>query len=66
MEHVIFVGFTHAPAEELVARLRKILPAPLRHVFFSDDGSTAVEVAEARRAVLAQRRAPGEVPHCRA
>ncbi len=45
MEHVIFAGFTHAPAEELVARLRKILPAPLRHVFFSDDGSTAVEVA---------------------
>ncbi len=45
MEHVIFAGFTHAPAEELVARLRKILPAPLLHVFFSDDGSTAVEVA---------------------
>lgn len=45
LEHVIFAGFTHAPAEELVARLRKILPASLRHVFFSDDGSTAVEVA---------------------
>jgi len=45
MEHVIFAGFTHAPAEELVARLRKILPPALRHVFFSDDGSTAVEVA---------------------
>ncbi|HYB60256.1 MAG TPA: adenosylmethionine--8-amino-7-oxononanoate transaminase [Methylomirabilota bacterium] len=45
MEHVIFAGFTHAPAEELVVRLRKILPAALRHVFFSDDGSTAVEVA---------------------
>jgi len=45
MEHVIFAGFTHAPAEELFARLRKILPPALRHVFFSDDGSTAVEVA---------------------
>ena len=45
LEQVIFAGFTHAPAEELAARLRKVLPAPLEHIFFSDDGSTAVEVA---------------------
>jgi adenosylmethionine-8-amino-7-oxononanoate aminotransferase len=45
LEQVIFAGFTHGPAEELAARLRKILPAPLEHIFFSDDGSTAVEVA---------------------
>ncbi len=45
LEHVLFAGFSHEPAEELAARLRKIVPAPLRHVFFSDDGSTAVEVA---------------------
>ena len=45
LEHVIFAGFTHAPAEELAARLRKILPGALEHIFFSDDGSTAVEVA---------------------
>jgi len=45
LEQVIFAGFTHGPAEELAARLRKILPAPLEHLFFSDDGSTAVEVA---------------------
>ena len=45
LEHVLFAGFSHEPAEELAARLGKIVPHPLRHVFFSDDGSTAVEVA---------------------
>jgi adenosylmethionine-8-amino-7-oxononanoate aminotransferase len=45
LEHVLFAGCSHEPAEELAARLGKIVPPPLRHVFFSDDGSTAVEVA---------------------
>jgi adenosylmethionine-8-amino-7-oxononanoate aminotransferase len=45
LEHVLFAGFSHEPAEELAARLGKIVPPPLRHIFFSDDGSTAVEVA---------------------
>jgi adenosylmethionine-8-amino-7-oxononanoate aminotransferase len=45
LEHVLFAGFSHEPAEELAARLGKVIPPPLRHVFFSDDGSTAVEVA---------------------
>jgi len=45
LEHVIFAGFTHDAAEELAWRLRSILPQPLEHIFFSDDGSTAVEVA---------------------
>jgi adenosylmethionine---8-amino-7-oxononanoate aminotransferase len=45
LEHVIFAGFTHRPAEELSRRLRRVLPPPLEHIFFSDDGSTAVEVA---------------------
>lgn len=45
LEQVIFAGFTHGPAEELAARLRMVLPPPLEHIFFSDDGSTAVEVA---------------------
>jgi adenosylmethionine-8-amino-7-oxononanoate aminotransferase len=45
LEHVLFAGFSHEPAEELADRLGKIVPPPLRHVFFSDDGSTAVEVA---------------------
>src|SRR5580704_19353870 len=45
LEHVLFAGFSHEPAEELAVRLGRIIPPPLRHVFFSDDGSTAVEVA---------------------
>jgi adenosylmethionine-8-amino-7-oxononanoate aminotransferase len=45
LEHVIFAGFTHRPAEELSERLRRVLPKALDHIFFSDDGSTAVEVA---------------------
>jgi adenosylmethionine-8-amino-7-oxononanoate aminotransferase len=45
LEHVIFAGFTHEPAEELSARLTKVLPRALSRTFFSDDGSTAVEVA---------------------
>src|SRR5665213_3639602 len=45
LEHVLFAGFSHEPAEELATRLGKVIPQPLRHVFFSDDGSTAVEVA---------------------
>jgi adenosylmethionine-8-amino-7-oxononanoate aminotransferase len=45
LEHVVFAGFTHEPAEELAARLRSVLPESLEHIFFSDDGSTAVEVA---------------------
>src|ERR1700719_553478 len=45
LEHVLFAGFSHEPAEELASRLGKIVPPALRHIFFSDDGSTAVEVA---------------------
>lgn len=45
MEHVIFAGFTHDAAEELASRLREWLPDELTQMFFSDDGSTAVEVA---------------------
>src|SRR5438094_7997477 len=45
LEHVILAGFTHDAAEELVRRLRKWIAPELTHLFFSDDGSTAVEVA---------------------
>jgi adenosylmethionine-8-amino-7-oxononanoate aminotransferase len=45
LDHVMFAGFTHEPALELVARLRPKLPLNLTRAFFSDDGSTAVEVA---------------------
>ena len=45
LEHVILAGFTHDAAEELAVRLSKWTQPDLTHMFFSDDGSTAVEVA---------------------
>lgn len=45
LEQVIFAGFTHEPAARLAAELVALAPAGLSRVFFSDDGSTAVEVA---------------------
>jgi adenosylmethionine-8-amino-7-oxononanoate aminotransferase len=45
LEHVIFAGFTHEGAVELAERLLQILPANQQKVFYSDNGSTAVEVA---------------------
>jgi len=45
LEHVIFAGFTHPPAVELAERLAEILPEGLNRIFYSDNGSTAVEVA---------------------
>jgi adenosylmethionine---8-amino-7-oxononanoate aminotransferase len=45
MEQVILAGFTHDAAEELAGRLRTWVRPELTHMFFSDDGSTAVEVA---------------------
>ena len=44
-EHVMFAAFTHRPAAELAEAIAKALPCDLNKVFFSDDGSTAVEVA---------------------
>ncbi|MDB5510472.1 MAG: adenosylmethionine-8-amino-7-oxononanoate aminotransferase [Hyphomicrobiales bacterium] len=45
LDQVIFAGCTHEPAEELARRLLARVGAPLAHVFYSDSGSTAVEVA---------------------
>jgi adenosylmethionine-8-amino-7-oxononanoate aminotransferase len=45
LEHVIFAGCTHPPAVDLAERLVGVLPPGLRRVFYSDNGSTAVEVA---------------------
>ncbi|MCC6318768.1 MAG: adenosylmethionine--8-amino-7-oxononanoate transaminase [Gemmatimonadaceae bacterium] len=45
LEQVIFAGFTHEPAARLAAELVRVAPQGLSRVFFSDDGSTAVEVA---------------------
>jgi len=45
LEHVIFAGATHPPAVDLAERLLGALPKGLARVFYSDNGSTAVEVA---------------------
>ncbi|HEY9629909.1 MAG TPA: adenosylmethionine--8-amino-7-oxononanoate transaminase [Coleofasciculaceae cyanobacterium] len=45
LEQVIFAGFTHDPAEQLAEKLVSKLPTGLSRVFYSDNGSTAVEVA---------------------
>lgn len=44
LEHVIFAGFTHEPAIRLAERLLGILPDNQSKIFYSDNGSTAVEV----------------------
>ena len=45
LEHVLFGGFTHEPAIILAEKLIEILPNNQQKLFFSDNGSTAVEVA---------------------
>ena len=45
LDQVIFAGFTHEAAEKLAQKLVAIAPPGLSHVFYSDSGSTAVEVA---------------------
>jgi len=45
LEHVLFGGFTHEPAIILAEKLIEILPNNQQKIFFSDNGSTAVEVA---------------------
>jgi len=45
LEQVIFAGFTHEPAIQLSENLLKLLPDNQEKVFYSDNGSTAVEVA---------------------
>ena len=45
LNQIIFAGHTHEPAEEVAAALLKLTPRGLDHVFFSDSGSTSVEVA---------------------
>lgn len=65
LDHVLLAGVSHPKAEELAERIVEKLPSKFEKVFFSDDGSTAVEVAlkmvfqywfnkgEERRSVLA-------------
>lgn len=50
LDQLIFAGYTHGPAEQVARGLIDLAPQapgrdPLTHVFYSDSGSTAVEVA---------------------
>lgn len=45
LEHILFAGFTHPQAVVLAERLLEILPVGYSRVFYSDNGSTAVETA---------------------
>jgi adenosylmethionine-8-amino-7-oxononanoate aminotransferase len=45
LEHVILAGFSHQPVIELSERLVKLTPAGLDRVFYSDNGSSCIEVA---------------------
>jgi adenosylmethionine-8-amino-7-oxononanoate aminotransferase len=45
LDHVLFAGCTHEPAVQLAERILQITPGELSKVFYSDNGSTAVEVA---------------------
>ncbi|MDB6178757.1 adenosylmethionine--8-amino-7-oxononanoate transaminase [Paracoccus sp. Z330] len=45
LDQVIFAGLSHEPGEQLAEALIKMAPAGLTKVFYSDSGSTAVEVA---------------------
>ncbi|SPP97877.1 adenosylmethionine--8-amino-7-oxononanoate transaminase [Bradyrhizobium vignae] len=45
LNQIIFAGYTHEPAEQVATELLKVTSPALEHVFFSDSGSTSVEVA---------------------
>lgn len=45
LDQIIFAGYTHEPAETLARRLVALAPKGLDYVFYSDSGSTCVEVA---------------------
>lgn len=61
MDQLIFAGFTHPAAEAVAHALVDMLPDPLAHVFFSDSGSTSVEVA--LKMALGYWRGQGEPRH---
>lgn len=61
LDQIIFAGWTHQPAQDLAHGLRQIMPDELTRVFFSDSGSTSVEVA--LKMALGYWHAQGEPRH---
>lgn len=61
LDQIIFAGWTHEPAETVARGLRELMPDALTRVFFSDSGSTSVEVA--LKMALGYWRAHGEDRH---
>lgn len=60
LDHVLFAGATHEPAVALAEALARVTPEGLTRTFFSDDGSTSVEVAlKIALQAHAQRDEPG-------
>ena len=45
MDQVVFAGFTHPAAVEMSEKLMEILPENQQKIFFSDNGSTTVDIA---------------------
>lgn len=62
LDHVLFAGATHEPAVRLAERLIEVAPPGLSRVFYSDNGSTAVEVA--LKMVLQSHRLRGQPQRC--
>lgn len=63
MSHVMFGGFTHAPAVELARRIASIAPEGLDKVFFADSGSISVEVAV--KMAIQYQQAKGRPERCK-
>lgn len=63
LDQVLFANFTHAPARTLVKELKSLLPKKLNKIFFSDNGSTSVEVA--LKMALQSRKQRGETEKTR-
>ena len=63
MSHVMFGGFTHAPAVELARRLAAFAPPGLDSVFFADSGSISVEVAV--KMAIQYQQAKGRPERCK-
>ena len=56
LDHVLFAGVTHEPAVRLAERLCEVVPHNFDRVFYSDNGSTAIEVALKLSVQLARNR----------